>query len=168
MQPDYFTLFNLEPEYLVDLSSVEQNFKSLQKQFHPDRYAHKTEAEQKLALHYTALINEAFAVLSSPIKRAEYLLQLKGCNTEEHTMKTDTDFLFQQMQWRESLDQAESQLTLSTLQDETNIAFDECEQKLNQAFLQNDFSSAQANVDKLQFISKFQTELLRAQSQMAH
>ncbi|ELZ5938374.1 MULTISPECIES: co-chaperone HscB [Providencia] len=105
---DYFTLFGLTPSYAIDNEQLAQCFQSLQRQYHPDRFATCTEQEKMQALQQAATINAAYQALRHPLKRAEYLLLLQGIdiNNEQHTMH-DTAFLMEQLELREELDNIE-------------------------------------------------------------
>ena len=59
---------------------------------------------QRLALEQSASLNEAYQTLKSPAKRARYLLALKGGELPLEVTVHDPEFLMQQMQWREELE----------------------------------------------------------------
>lgn len=40
-QKDYFTLFNIKNEYLIDASKLDNQYKDLQKMVHPDKYSNE-------------------------------------------------------------------------------------------------------------------------------
>lgn len=106
---DYFTLFGFTPNYTIDNEQLVQRFQSLQRQYHPDRYAICSEQEKMQALQQAATINAAYQALRHPLKRAEYMLLLQGIdiNNEQHTMH-DTAFLMEQLELREELDNIEN------------------------------------------------------------
>lgn len=43
---DYFTLFGLPAQYPIDLQALTVRFQDLQRQYHPDKFASGTQAEQ--------------------------------------------------------------------------------------------------------------------------
>lgn len=102
---DYFTLFGLTPGYAVDMQQLATRYQELQRQFHPDKYASRSQAEQLLAVNQSATINQAWQTLRHPLLRAEYLLLLNGFDlaNEQHTVR-DTAFLMEQLELREELD----------------------------------------------------------------
>ena len=71
-------MFGLPVNYQVDLSLLADRYRSMQRKFHPDRYASKPAQEQRLAVQYAAVINQAYTELSSPLLRAQYLLSLQN------------------------------------------------------------------------------------------
>ena len=105
---DYFTLFGLTPSYAVDLQQLATRYQELQRQFHPDKYASRSQAEQLLAVNQSATINQAWQTLRHPLLRAEYMLLLNGFDlaNEQHTVR-DTAFLMEQLELREELDSIE-------------------------------------------------------------
>lgn len=106
---DYFTLFGLTPSYAINSEQLTQCFQSLQRQYHPDRFATCTEQEKLQSIQQAANINVAYQALRHPLRRAEYMLLLQGfdINNEQHTMH-DTAFLMEQLELREELDNIEN------------------------------------------------------------
>jgi molecular chaperone HscB len=74
---------------------------------HPDRFAAAGDAERRIAMQLATRANEAYRTLADPGRRAAYLCELHGValNAETNTAMS-TDFLVQQMEWREALDEA--------------------------------------------------------------
>jgi molecular chaperone HscB len=102
---DHFTLFGLPRSFTVDGSALEQRYRDLQARVHPDRHAHLSDADQRLAMQWSTRVNEAYQTLRRPLSRAEYLLQLAGLDVHgERTMPTA--FLVSQMEWREAIEDA--------------------------------------------------------------
>lgn len=89
----------------------------LQRQYHPDKFASASAAEQLASVQQSATINQAWQTLRHPLTRAEYLLSLHGYDTacEQHTVR-DTAFLMEQLELREELDEIEKS------QDEERLA----------------------------------------------
>jgi len=105
-QTDYFSLFSLPICFGIELSGITEQYRVLQKRFHPDRFVTGSESERLLSLQSAATINDAFSILKSPILRAEYLLSLRGLDIRsEHSTLKDTQFLMQQMLLRERLEE---------------------------------------------------------------
>jgi len=107
IENNYFALFGLPETFRVDTAQLSDRYLSLQKTLHPDRYAHLGEREQLRAVQAVAHLNDALSTLKSPLKRAAYLLELKGVDTDaSSTTVSDSGFLMQQMALREQLDEA--------------------------------------------------------------
>jgi len=105
MDRNYFELFALPTGFEIDIPSLSERYQDLQRSFHPDRFTNATDRERRLSMQQASIINEAYQVLKDPLKRAQYLLALKGIDVsgESNTMM-DTSFLMQQMELREALD----------------------------------------------------------------
>ncbi|EHJ81569.1 Chaperone protein HscB [Salmonella enterica subsp. enterica serovar Baildon str. R6-199] len=105
---DYFTLFGLPARYQIDTQALSLRFQDLQRQYHPDKFANGTQAQQLAAVQQSATINQAWQTLRHPLTRAEYLLSLHGFDlaSEQHTVR-DTAFLMEQLTLREELDDIE-------------------------------------------------------------
>lgn len=97
---NHFQKFNLETEFQIDLSDLENKYLKLQQQFHPDLATDQTEAEIN-----SILINQAYQILKNPIKRSIYLLQLQGINidSEECIIKPSHENLILIMELREEI-----------------------------------------------------------------
>jgi len=103
----HFTLFDLPPRQQLDATALEKAWRTAAVRVHPDRYAHASAAEKRVVMQWAANINEAWQTLRHPLSRARYLCELAGCKPDE-TSGADTDFLMQQMSWREQLDDLRS------------------------------------------------------------
>ncbi len=114
---NHFELFGLKPAYALDRGELERAYRDLQARIHPDRHASAGEAAQRLAVQWTARVNEAYQTLREPFERARYLLSLQGIEAMDtrHTAMP-ADFLLQQMQWRECLEEARAQGDADALQ----------------------------------------------------
>ncbi|WP_423196604.1 MULTISPECIES: Fe-S protein assembly co-chaperone HscB [unclassified Cupriavidus] len=107
MKDDYFTLFGLPARYEVDEAALDAAYRTVQSQAHPDRFANAGDAERRVAMQWAARANEAYRTLRQPLKRAIYLLHLRGVDIEaESNTAMAPDFLMQQMEWREALQDA--------------------------------------------------------------
>ena len=101
---NYFELFGLPSDFRIDLDELAVRYRDLQKVVHPDRYANASDQEQRVAMQKATLVNEGFATLKDPLKRAQYILGLKGRQADGENLTTsDSSFLMQQMELRESL-----------------------------------------------------------------
>ena len=100
----HFSLFRLPETFELDNQILEQRYRTLAAQFHPDKFAAASGFEQKQAVMMTATLNEAHRVLRDVIERAAYLLKLNNIDADspEHT-HFEPEFLMQQMAWRETL-----------------------------------------------------------------
>ncbi|HTT12875.1 MAG TPA: Fe-S protein assembly co-chaperone HscB [Burkholderiaceae bacterium] len=104
---NHFELFGLPARFAIDERALEEAYRRVQSQAHPDRFAAAPAAERRVAMQWAAHANEAFRTLRSPLRRAAYLCELNGVPIEaESNTAMPAAFLAQQMQWREELDEA--------------------------------------------------------------
>src|SRR5713226_1953149 len=76
--PDYFAFLGLPRKLTVGAADLEQRFRALSRQFHPDYFYNATPAERRASLERSSYLNDAYRTLKSPIARVEYLLKLEG------------------------------------------------------------------------------------------
>jgi len=103
-EQNFFELFNLDESFEVDLNALTERYHDLQNETHPDKFSGAGEAEKIRALQLNSLLNEAYSTLKTPLKRAGYLLALRGIETEQASQEDlSMDLLMEQMQQREKL-----------------------------------------------------------------
>jgi molecular chaperone HscB len=101
---NYFELFNLPEKFQIDSVKLQENYRSIQKEIHPDRFATSTENEKTQSMIKSTQVNDAYQTLKSTTKRAKYILSLHK-SVEKITLPPD--FLMQQMEWEEHLEDIE-------------------------------------------------------------
>lgn len=117
-QKDHFALFGLTPCFRIDLAQLENRWRTIAAEVHPDRYVRASDADKRAALMLATQANEAYRTLRSPVDRARYLLSLANIDTGEETNTSmPAEFLMQQMQWRENIEDAVSGRHLAELDD---------------------------------------------------
>ncbi|MDH3947846.1 MAG: Fe-S protein assembly co-chaperone HscB [Gammaproteobacteria bacterium] len=101
---NYFELFGLPVAFDIDAQQLAERYRELQRTLHPDRYANASDRERRLSVQHAAQVNEAFQTLKSSLRRARYLLQLKGVEfDDEKETHLDPAFLMEQIELREAL-----------------------------------------------------------------
>jgi molecular chaperone HscB len=105
----HFELFGLPMAFSLDAGKLDQAYRDIQGEIHPDKFAHAGEAEQRLAMQWATRVNEAYQTLRRPFDRANYLLLLQGIHAmDANNTSMPMDFLVQQMEWREQLEDAKA------------------------------------------------------------
>jgi molecular chaperone HscB len=74
----FYEALDLEPKLALDTDDLKRRFYERSRQWHPDRFARGSPAEQEKALEMTAVLNDAFRTLRDPITRAEYFFKEQG------------------------------------------------------------------------------------------
>lgn len=112
----YFELFGLSPQFNLDLAKLETNYRSIQSASHPDRFVTALLSEKLRSMQTATLANEAYQALKNPAHRAKYLLALQGIEVAAETNTAmPADFLMQQMEWREAIDDAKQSKNIDAL-----------------------------------------------------
>jgi molecular chaperone HscB len=69
-------------------------------------------------MQWSVRINEGYRRLKDPLKRAAYLCELLGAPIDaENNTAMPPEFLMEQMEWREALDEADGEEALAELSD---------------------------------------------------
>lgn len=154
---NHFELFHLPQQYAVDLKALDQAYREVQNQVHPDKFARSPDAEKRVAMQWATRANEAYQTLRSPMRRATYLCELNGVDleTESNTAMAPA-FLMQQMEWREALDEAESPEAVARLREEVDAGRASALSSLGALIDgQGDHPAAAQQVRALMFIERF-------------
>ena len=123
LQSTDFELFGLPTQFAQTPSLLQERWKALQAQAHPDNFAAQGSAAQRLAMQWSVRINEAYQRLKDPLARASYLCEIHGAPIRaENNTAMPPAFLVQQMEWRETLEEALTMAQLEQLADETRVA----------------------------------------------
>ena len=77
-QGDYFSFLGVPRKLNLDVADLEQRFRALSRQFHPDYFYNAAPAERRASLERSSYLNDAYRTLRQPITRLEYLLSLEG------------------------------------------------------------------------------------------
>lgn len=159
---EYFTLFGLPERYALDLAQLESAYRNVQAQVHPDRFAHRPEAERRVAMQWATHANEAFRALRNPLERARYLLKLRGAQIDaERNTAMSSAFLMQQMEWREAVEEAGNDNEALTrlerdLERDERVMLEDLACALDEA---NDLVRAAELVRRLMFMEKLRHEI---------
>jgi molecular chaperone HscB len=169
IQDDDFKLFGLPKRFEQSSADLEQRWKRLQGQVHPDRFAAQGAAAQRLAMQWSARVNQAYQRLRDPLKRAAYLCELKGAALDaEKNTAMPAGFLMQQMHWRESLDEANSVASFNALTGEVAAERERLLQACAAALdVQDDAKAAVLHVRSLMFLERLLHEADERQQSLA-
>lgn len=157
LQSTDFEIFGLPPAFAFDRAQLDERWKALQREAHPDRHAAADAQTQRQAMQWSVRINEAYQRLKDPIKRAAYLCELHGAPVEaENNTRMPPAFLVQQMEWREALEEASTLDALEDMADEVAGARARMiEEARRLADEQRDFAGLAGQVRALMFVERF-------------
>lgn len=167
----YFQLFELPTEFNVDVALLGERYRKLQRELHPDRFAQASGTQQRLAVQYSAFVNEAHATLSKPLPRALYLLELAGMSQEEiAAQQVDGGFLIEQMELREKLESLHDLVDPDTVLDHlvTEITADIGVHRgeFEAAYDRSDLAAAASACVKMQYLEKLLREAEQIESDL--
>lgn len=74
---DYFQFFGLPRKLRLDAADLEQRFRTLSRQFHPDYFYNATSGERLASMERSSYLNDAYRTLRQPFDRVEYLLKVE-------------------------------------------------------------------------------------------
>ena len=152
-----FELFSLPEQFAQDSAAIDERWKELQREVHPDKFAAQGPSAQRVAMQWSVRVNEAYQRLRDPLQRAAYLCERKGApiNAETNTAMPPA-FLLEQMAWREALDDARSEGDLDGLVKQLTAARSKALAQI-EALLDEtgDAPAAAGQVRALMFIKRF-------------
>lgn len=161
---NHFQLFGLAQSYQIDTAQLEQQYRALQALVHPDKSAHLPDTEQRVAMQRATVVNEAYQILRSPLRRARYLLSLHGVDIqEENNTVMPLEFLMAQMEWREAVaeaQQARDAAALAQLEARLQRETRELEAQLAAKIdTEKDYAAAAGAVRELRFMERLAEEI---------
>ena len=161
LQANDFALFELPQQFALNRAQLDERWKALQREAHPDRFAAEGAAAQRVAMQWSVRINEAYQRLKDPLKRAAYLCELQGAAVQaENNTAMPASFLMQQMAWREALEEQAQMSELQALADEVAAERKRVQEALAQLLdVQRDAQAAVGQVRALMFIERFAQEV---------
>lgn len=168
--PCHFALFDLQPDFRIDLALLGERYRTLARSVHPDRFADADARDQRLALERAAQLNDAYQVLKNAPQRARYLLTLRGLELPLEATVQDPEFLLQQMQLREELEDLQDSADLD------GVASFKCRLKGAQDDLEQQFAAcwqvadereqAERLVRRMQFLDKLMREVRQLEERL--
>ena len=161
VMPSHFDLFGLSPIYSIEGEALERSYREIQSKVHPDRFAHAGDAERRASLQWTTRVNEAYRTLKDPVQRAKHLLELHGVDLAfETNTAMPPEFLMQQMELRESLEEAKTPASLDEMRKRLRQNKAELQKQIAEALdTRKDYAGAAGLVRKLQFLDRLDEEI---------
>lgn len=168
LQSDDFELLGVAKQFKQDAAELAQRWKSLQAQVHPDRFANASSAEKRMAMQWSVRANEAYQRLKNPLSRASYLCELHGLpiGAEDNTAMPK-QFLMQQMEWLEALDDAQTQGDVNSITAEVQAELDKTIAATEQALDEHQqYETAVEQIRSWMFLSRFMERVRARQLQL--
>jgi|GEM_PF-899612 len=105
---NYFGIFEITEQFELDEKILQDKYIQLQKKYHPDMA--KNEEEKNKFIVIAADLNQAYATLKNPYKRASYILKLQNIDIEKEgrdAYKLPPELLSSILEKREELEEIE-------------------------------------------------------------
>jgi len=162
-------LYNLFPQtlpsgppphgpFVVDTRQLRKEFLQLQARAHPDRHSG---ADKAKAEGTSALINEAYKTLQDPLRRAQYLLSLRGIDVaEDERLKVeDPELLMEVLEVREAIEAAQEEGELEAMKENNDRNIEQSEGVLDQAFRDENIEGAKDEAVRLRYWTNIKESL---------
>ena len=162
LNQNHFELFGLPARFAADAAALEARYHELQREVHPDRFAAAPDAARRVSMQLATRVNEAYQTLKSPLRRAVYMLQLRGVDPElETNTAMPSEFLVEQISWRERIEagseEPEALLQLRAgLRDESGKIYEKLHGQLDEG---RDDKAASETTRVLMFYQKLDEEI---------
>ena len=162
LNQNHFELFGVPVQFAIDTAGLDRRYRELQREVHPDRFATAPDAERRVSMQLATRVNEAYQTLKSPLRRAVYILQLRGVDPKfETNTAMPAGFLMEQMSWRERIEadseKPEALLQLQAgLRDESGKIYEKLHDQLDQG---RDDEAASQTTRMLMFYEKLDDEI---------
>lgn len=163
---NHFEVFGLAPALELDVKALEQRLRDLSLEVHPDRFAHADAKTRLAALEKTTALNDAFKVLKDPVRRAFYVLKLKGVDLENESTAAQTKmpmaFLEEVMERREQLEALKARKDVAKAREMADAIEREKQSALEHAKAalgQDDVAEATHQLGRVRYFTRFVEEV---------
>ncbi len=159
-QLDHFQRMGLDISFDVNVTDLDQRYFDMQRRLHPDRFATRSPQEKSLSQQQATAINDAYETLKEPLKRADYLVHLKGTDVlpEGCNLVNDTDLLMETMEMREVLAEAETPEAVDALSKRATDDINHCIEQLSKLFGDENIEGACKLTTRLKYLKKLAEE----------
>src|SRR5712671_5265521 len=114
---DFFSFLGLPRKLRIDMSDLEQRYRALSRQFHPDYFYNAPPAERRASLEKSSYLNDAYRTLRNPVSRVDYLLKIEGLapqGPEQASKQVPAGLLEEVFALNEELDEVREQRASGT------------------------------------------------------
>jgi molecular chaperone HscB len=168
---NYYEIFSLPAGWQIDRTVLDSRYRQLQREFHPDRFATSGEVEKRLAVQTTSLINQAYETLKSPLKRAQYMLELESVDADQEShITTDMNFLMSQIELRENLEEicasSDPLAGLNSMRGDVQTKYLQLQEDFQVQHSAANYNNALDTVAKMQFFAKLLDEIEQREEEL--
>src|SRR5262249_17259919 len=109
---DFFSFLDLPRKLNIDMARLDERYRTLSRQFHPDFFYNATPAERRLSLERSSYLNDPHRAPPHPVGRIEYVLKIEGLapkNEQEASRQVPPALLEEVFALNEELDEVREQ-----------------------------------------------------------
>ncbi|KAE9465669.1 hypothetical protein C3L33_02423, partial [Rhododendron williamsianum] len=158
---DYFQIFGLEKQYVIEEDNLEGKYKNWQKKLHPDLVHSKSEKEKEFAAEQSARVIDAYRTLGDPLSRAIYVLKLEGVDVDEEETISEPELLAEILEIREAVEEAGDTQALSQIQTQIKEKFQHSSESFATAFQSRKFEEARASIRRMTYYKRVNEEIVK-------
>jgi len=168
-QLDHFTRLDLDAGFDIDAAILDRRYFDCQRRLHPDRFASRGARERALSQQQATCVNEAYETLKDPLRRADYLIHLRGTEAlpEGCNLVNDQELLLESLELREALAEAETLADVDSLHRRALDDIRDCVSRLSDAFASADLEQASLLTTRLKYLRKLDEETRVRRAQLA-
>ena len=167
---NHFELFNLPAVFALDRAQLDAAYREVQSKVHPDKFVQAGDAEKRVAMQWATQANEAYQTLKDPVRRLSYLCALHGVDLQtESNTSMPANFLMQQMEWRESFDDArhaKDAKAMMQLEKDVQSSLKVKIEHAGAATVSGDFQAAAQQIRACLFLEKFLSDIVAFEDQL--
>lgn len=159
-QLDHFQRLGMAVSYDINVADLDQIYFDLQRHLHPDRFVTRSPREKAISQLQATAINDAYETLKEPLRRADYLVHLRGMDVlpEGCNLINDQELLMETMELREALADAETVAEVDALSARAEEDIKLCIEQLSTLFNEDDIEGACKLTTRLKYLKKLAEE----------
>lgn len=158
---DYFQIFGLEKQYVIEEDNLERTYKNWQKKLHPDLVHSKSEKEKEFAAEQSARVIDAYRTLGDPLSRAIYILKLEGVDVDEEETISEPELLAEILEIREAVEEASDSQALSQIQTQIQEKLQHWSESFATAFRSRKYEEARASIRRMTYYKRVNEEIVK-------
>lgn len=159
---DHFTRLGLDKKFEIGEKILDVAYFSKQRLLHPDLFVRKSDREKKFSMGHAVDLNDAYEILKSPLKRAEYLLKLEGIIVNQdnsQSVKPSQALLLESLDMREELDNIKDEVRLRVFAIKVADAKMACIDEIKRQLDEKELNGATQNTTRLRYLEKLIEEI---------
>ncbi|GMT23366.1 hypothetical protein PFISCL1PPCAC_14663, partial [Pristionchus fissidentatus] len=165
-----FEYVGMTPQFDIDEMAVKRRLIQLSAKIHPDKFSTASQQEKDLSEEHTRLVSTARSMLSDPVKRSRYLIQLSKGDKQIHVEDDDVqsketfspEVLMEIFELNERVEDATSEKEKEEILNEIGDEKREIEKRITNAFNGKKIEEAEKETSKLAYLMSIKKRLLNS------